>query len=424
VVEVPSGLRGAVVTTGRRSPLLLLLLALAIGVVDGLVYLAFEWVVHDGTDWLWNDLFDSDTDRWQVLVLATLGSVVFSGVLWVFHEKRATAAHFDLFSATAPPAGITVATIGQGLLIGAVSLLAGASLGPEAALVAASISIGGWFATRGKAGELGPLLVLASVGALLVAFLGSLIAMALPVLLLVKRTKRVTVAGLLPILVAGLAAYGTLWLVQGDGDGYGSVPVGSNFEVRDLLAALVVGALAAVATRGLTAGVAAGQKVVARLTGAVPWPVASAAFGLVLGGLYLVGGETVQFSGSQGSTQLLARSATYSTAALAGLVVVKLLATAWSLASGFRGGNVFPSIYVGVALGLFAARIASDVSGPGIVVGAVAGILTAMLGAPAAAIMLMALLPLKLIAVVAAGAVGALLGVRLLDRVAPPSPAS
>jgi H+/Cl- antiporter ClcA len=202
------------------------------------------------------------------------------------------------------------------------------------------------------------------------------------------------------------------------------VPVGSNFEVRDLLAALVVGALAAVATRGLTAGVAAGQKVVARLTGAVPWPVASAAFGLVLGGLYLVGGETVQFSGSQGSTQLLARSATYSTAALAGLVVVKLLATAWSLASGFRGGNVFPSIYVGVALGLFAARIASDVSGPGIVVGAVAGILTAMLGAPAAAIMLMALLPLKLIAVVAAGAVGALLGVRLLDRVAPPSPAS
>ena len=53
-----------------RAVISLCLVALAVGVVDGLVFLGFEWVVNHGTDWLWNDVADSDdvaggSSRWR-----------------------------------------------------------------------------------------------------------------------------------------------------------------------------------------------------------------------------------------------------------------------------------------------------------------------------------------------------------------------
>ena len=53
-----------------RAAVLLGSLALAVGVVNGLVFLGFEWVVNHGSDWLWNDLVNSDEVRWRVVPLA------------------------------------------------------------------------------------------------------------------------------------------------------------------------------------------------------------------------------------------------------------------------------------------------------------------------------------------------------------------
>jgi H+/Cl- antiporter ClcA len=264
-------------------------------------------------------------------------------------------------------------------------------------------------------------LVLASIGGLLVAFLGSLVPVVVPLLVLYKQTKKLALAAVVPILTAGVAAYLTLWLVKGRGDGYGSAPVAADLRLGDYLLALVVGAVAAVVGAALQRVVRAFAPVAERIDSRVGWLAAGLVFGGVIGVLYLVGGQSEEFSGNEGSHLLVSRVATSSGAALAGLVVVKLLVTGWSLAAGYRGGLVFPSIYVGVALGLCAVKLAGDVSGPGIVVGAMVGILTAMGGAAMAAVLVIAIIPAKLLCVAVAGAAGAALTRRVIDR--SPSPA-
>ena len=61
-----------------------------------------------------------------------------------------------------------------------------------------------------------------------------------------------------------------------------------------------------------------------------------------------------------------------------GLLLVKLLATGWSISAGYRGGPAFPSVYMGVALSLAITAAIPSVSETGVMVGAIAGILAEM----------------------------------------------
>jgi H+/Cl- antiporter ClcA len=402
----------------------LVLLAAVIGVADALLFVAFEWVVNHGTDWIWNDVVDTDTHRWRVLVLAPALGAAYALLLRVLRQPRLVPIETDML-AEATPHDPSAASIGLIVVVGVVSLLAGASLGPEASLVAACAGIGAWVAARGAAGSAGqgsPVLVLASVGGLLVAFLGSLVPVVVPLLVLYKQTKKLTVAAVLPILTAGVAAYLTLWVVEGRGDGYGSAPVTSDLRLRDYLLALGVGAVAAVVGAALHRLVRDLAPIAEQIDARLGWLVAGLVFGGVIGLLYLIGGQSEEFSGNEGSHLLASGAVTYSGAALAGLVIVKLVVTGWSLATGYRGGLVFPSIYAGVALGLCAVKLAGDVSGPGIVVGAMVGILTAMGGAAMAVVLVIAVIPAKLLGVALAGAVGAAVTRRVLARSPSPAP--
>ncbi|MES1194142.1 MAG: hypothetical protein ABUM26_07430, partial [Solirubrobacterales bacterium] len=214
-------------------------LALVLGVVDGLLFLVFEWVVKHGTDWLWNDVVDSDDVRWRVVPLALVLSVVLSALLRWLHQPRVTPPHVDPLGAAEepdapPPSASTVGTI---LAIGAAGLLAGASLGPEAPLLGATVALGAWAAARADASAASTVLVLASAGALLVAFFGSLIALAIPLLILRQRTGRFPIAPVVTIALAGLAAWLTVWLAQGNHHGYGHVP-SADVDAHDYLIAV------------------------------------------------------------------------------------------------------------------------------------------------------------------------------------------
>jgi H+/Cl- antiporter ClcA len=118
----------------------------------------------------------------------------------------------------------------------------------------------------------------------------------------------------------------------------------------------------------------------------------------------------VQFSGSEGSVMLLSGDVHYGTWALAGIAVVKLLATSWSLTAGYRGGLVFPSVFAGVAVSLLVAGALPDVAGPGVLLGSVAGLLVEMTAPMLGVVMLLALLPAKLLPLGIAGAAGAIVG--------------
>jgi CIC family chloride channel protein len=396
----------------------LLLVAVAIGIVDAVVFVVFEAAVDDGSNWLWNDFAGTDDARWRVVPLAIVLSIGFSALVRIFGQARYTTPHTDLVSPGGEEVGPTsLGAISVIFVVGVASLLAGASLGPEASLMALSAAVGAYAAGRMKAGSDAQVLVLGSVGALLVAFVGSLVPLVVPVLLLAKqRQLSVRVAAITS--TAGLAAYAGLFVLRGGtADGYGTIPEASqHYGIHDFVAAIVLGVVAVIVAHGFKRCVAAFARVTKRLDGRLSWPLSAAVFGAVLGAVYLAGGETIEFSGSTGTHSLVERSATYSAAALGGLVLAKMLATAWSLSSGYRGGIVFPSIYTAVATGLFVSRLASSLGGPGIEVGVVAGMLTALTGAAFALVFLLSLLPASLLLLALAGAVAAAITERLLTR--------
>jgi H+/Cl- antiporter ClcA len=377
--------------------------------------------VNHGSDYLWNDLFDTDTARWAVVPVAIGLSVGFSLVLRTARQRRVVPAETDPLAGAVRGEASSAGVIGVILLVGAASLLAGASLGPEAPLVGATAGAGAWAGAKLGGPSARKLLTLSSVGALLVVFFGSLVPLAIPVLLLYREEKKLVPAQLVPPVMAGLAAFGTLYLVKGKEEGYGSIPTSTHFEAHDFAAALVLGIVAvlvAIALKRLVPLLTTlGERTEARL----PWPVSAALFGAVLGGLYLLGGESVQFSGSAGSRILFSEHAHDGALALAGIVAVKLVATAWSLGSGYRGGPIFPAVFIGVGMSLILGAIAADLGGPGATIGSVAGILTAMTSPVVAGVMLLALLPAELIGIALVGALGAVIGSKAAARLMPAS---
>jgi H+/Cl- antiporter ClcA len=115
----------------------------------------------------------------------------------------------------------------------------------------------------------------------------------------------------------------------------------------------------------------------------------------------------VQFSGSEGSVMLLSGQVHYGAWALAGIALVKLAATAWSLTAGYRGGLAFPSVFAGVAVRLLVAGALPDLAGPGVLLASVAGLFVEMTSPMLGVVMLLALLPAKLLPLGIAGAAGA-----------------
>lgn len=395
----------------------LVVAGLAVGVADGLIFLAFEWVAKDGTHWLWNDLADSDAARWRVVPLAIVLSVGLSAVLRWTRQPRWIPPHLDPLASAeeeeeeeAPGARPTLAVLAATLAGGAASMLAGASLGPEAPLMGFAAGLGAWVAA-------GEALVLASVGALLVAFFGSLIPVLIPLLVLARRGGRPAGVDVATIVLAGLAAWATLRVVHGDHDGFGGV-ARADVEAHDYPIALVLGVVAAGIGALLRRLVADLAGVAERIAADARWWVAAVVFGAVLGALYLIGGESVQFSGAEGSGLLAAHEPPYGAWALAGIVVVKLLATSWSASTGYRGGLVFPSLFAGVAVSLLVADVAPGLAGPGVLLGSLAGLLVEMTAPVLGAILLLALLPTALLPLGLAGAAGAIAGRALLGRVA------
>jgi H+/Cl- antiporter ClcA len=76
--------------------------------------------------------------------------------------------------------------------------------------------------------------------------------------------------------------------------------------------------------------------------------------GFLLGLLGVIGGPISLFKGLDQMKELTATVGDYTPAGLALLAVVKLVAVVIASTSGFRGGRIFPAVFAGVAIGLFA----------------------------------------------------------------------
>jgi CIC family chloride channel protein len=396
------------------------LAAIGIGVANAIIFKVFEAIVNDGSNFIWNDLFASDTHRWVVVPVAVGLSIVFSLSLRWLRVPRWTNPETDLF-ASEKPRKTRLRDIGSILFQGAASLLAGASLGPEMSLTDSSKAIGQWLTNKTKADKAtGAVLIAASIGALMIAFIGSLLLILLPLLLIYKQAKRISGDALLIISLSGFSAYGTLWLLDRKTEGYGSIPASPHAGIHDYWGAAVVALCVSVAAFALIRFIGWLAPLTRQLEKRWPWYTSAALFGLILGLLYLIGGQSDEFSGSAGSKLLLSHAASYGTWAFFGLALIKLITTAWSKTTGYRGGLFFPSIYAGVAISLFIGSLVGSLAGPGAMVGAIGGIFAALTGSAGAALLiLIALLPIKLLPLAVIATVFAVIGNRLLTKYFP-----
>lgn len=382
------------------------LVAAGIGVANAILLVLFEFVGVTVTNWFWNNELHTDTKRWLVVPVAAIFGLLFTFLFKLLHTKRLVSPESDLMEEinTAPA---TLPAIGVILAVGAMSLLAGGSIGPEASLMAASAAIGMYSARKWRLESNKQLLVLASVGGLLIAFIGSYVLILIPLLIFIqqaqKKKQQLQLKPIAVILIAGLFSYGSILLVNsltGESGGYGTLPSLPAFKPADFVIALVLGFVAGLLALALNWFIDIFWKfakwVEKQKIPAISWS-SGVVFGLVLGALYLWGGRTIEFSGSIGASLLASQAATFSAVALAGLIITKILATAWSKGTGYRGGLVFPTIYIGVALGLLVGQISSGIGGAGAIIGGIAGMLTAAVGSPImAGIFLIAILPVRL----------------------------
>lgn len=100
--------------------------------------------------------------------------------------------------------------------------------------------------------------------------------------------------------------------------------------------------------------------------------------GVVLGILGAIGGPLTLFKGADEAGQLLVHRTNESPWTLLFLALIKLAALVVAAAAGFRGGRIFPAMFVGVALGLAAAGLVPSVPVALAVAAAVLGMVLAV----------------------------------------------
>jgi H+/Cl- antiporter ClcA len=371
-----------------RAYLALVAVSVVLGAVVAAVAAGYVWLYHEGIHLVWetlpHELGVDPYSWWLVIAVPTLGGVAVGIVLLVVPGRGGPSpvAGHAIGGSTDPriaPAA-AIATI--------VSLVAGASLGPEAALVTLASAIGGLVAMRLSLAD-PPARVLSGAGTagVLGAIFGTPLAGAMLMLELLTLSGALLYAVLIPGLVAAVVGIEVFEELLGEPFlSYQLPPVG-DLRARDLGYAALLGVGGAIVGRLFMTALRATHRRVDRHTLERPVLLASAG-GLVVGLLALGGDHLTLFSGESSLQTLIDDRGDLGIAALAYVLVAKLAATVVSMTTGFRGGQIFPVMFLGAAFGVLVAELTGDVpDGAAIACGMVAATV-AVMRVPIAAILI------------------------------------
>lgn len=335
----------------KMKKLRTLLAIIVVSVLVSLVYFYFESAAHHAINLIWNDWLNTGANRLLVIPVCLVLSLVFFGLQHHFDPKSEQQESHGLGSAPKP----TFSNFAKVLGIGFFSLIAGASLGPEAILVPASLLVGAIAGSRWFKNDVQIINMLSMVGfiALFAAFFDSFIAGILGLVLVAKEVK----VKLSPALIA-IASAASLITVYTLGvlgsDAYVSTPKHVwAFSLESLLAVLGLGAAGYGATYMLSNTHSAFKKLHDKVVKNAWWQRAViAASGLSL--LYLLGGPLIQFTGNESIVPMVKQSAELGSSGLLALFLMKILAISWSKALGYRGGLIFPCVFAASTLVMIA----------------------------------------------------------------------
>ncbi|MFF5392043.1 ion channel protein [Streptomyces sp. NPDC013012] len=349
--------------------------ALAVGAGSGLLFLGISALSEELKHVLWEDLPDAlgiggYSSLWMIAVLTATGVAV-GLVVWKVPGHAGPDPATTGLGGAPLPAG----TVPGLLLAGTLALAGGVSLGPENPIIASNIALAYWLGRRAAPAVPGIAWVTLASAATIGALFGTPVAAAL---VISEALAGHPGPGSLwdrlfaPLLAAGTGAMTTQLLAEPT-FALGLPPL-ADPGWGDLLAALVIASVAALF--GLAA--------------CALFPYVHAAFrrlrhpllmlplgGLVLGLLGALGGHLTLFKGMEEIKELTANIGGWSSGELAKLAVVKLVALLVAASCGFRGGRIFPAVFIGAAFGLLAQALVPEVHPAVAVSSAVLGVLLA-----------------------------------------------
>ncbi|EID5910577.1 ion channel protein [Escherichia coli] len=331
-----------------RTMLLLSLPAVAIGIASSLILIVVMKIASALQNLLWQRLpgtlgIAQDSPLWIIGVLTLTGIAV--GLVIRFSQGHAgpDPACEPLIGAPVPPSAL------PGLFVALIlGLAGGVSLGPEHPImtvnIALAVAIGARLLPRVNRMEW---TILASAGTIGALF-GTPVAAALIFSQTLNGSSEVPLWDRLfaPLMAAAAGALTTGLFFHP----HFSLPIAhyGQMEMTDILSGAIVAAIA----------IAAGMVAVwclprlHAMMNQMKNPVLVLGIGgFILGILGVIGGPVSLFKGLDEMQQMVANQA-FSTSDYFLLAVIKLAALVVAAASGFRGGRIFPAVFVGVALGL------------------------------------------------------------------------
>ena len=337
----------------------LALLGAMVGLPTGLVAFLFISVVHLLEHWLWDELphlLGAEAPPWYLV----LGLPVLGGAL--VHLARMLpggGGDSPLDTNHAPSASPSLRGLWGVMAAALATLPFGLVLGPEAPLISMGMIVAAWLTSWVKLPQFDRMMVSmsGSAAAMSTLFGGPLVA-GMMILESAAGTAVPIMAVVIPSLTSAAVAY---LLITGLGMMSGlpmaglavpGLPTYGSVRYIDLVVAVVVGGLAALLAaivRRYAGRIAEQEKRIGRLPLLLGGGLA---VGLLALGARALGADSqdVLFSGQSSVSPLVAQT---SAATVAVLLVAKALAYMVSLGAGFRGGAIFPAIFLGVALTQF-----------------------------------------------------------------------
>jgi H+/Cl- antiporter ClcA len=406
----------------------LLALVVLLGLISALVTFAFMALVHGGTNLIWEQVATAlgiDARLFTVLVCA-IGGLLVGLLVKLFGDHNAIFAELMLeFGRT----GRFDYRNAPGIVITAfVSLISGASLGPEAPLADACGGIGTLMSDRLKLNDRETRTMgYSGVSGMLAAFITSPFGGAL----LGLESAQGGPGGLqtyfwvlFPSLLASAAATVVFVLLSGTFfetlykfPAYAPRVVDMFYAAPLGLIGAVVGVLFMLSLRRL-------QRLFQPMKGRVVLRGLIGGLGMGLIGALL---PLTLFSGESETADLILRAAEIGVLMLIVLGLAKLLATSLLLATGWKGGYIFPIMFASAALGLAVNLVFPGVPVAVAVAATMAGALVAALKAPLFAALFTMVLVQKetaaviAVAVVASALLTALVALRRARRAADPA---
>lgn len=320
---------------------------LFIGIGVALTYTIFETSISLAIKLVWLDLLQTDTVRWALVPLIFSLTYVYFYLQHTLDPSHDDLNQDGLGSMPAP----TLVNFAKVLIVGFFSLLAGASLGPEAILVPSCMILGAYIGARvvSKNSHTATLMSGMGIVALFTAFFHSFIIGFLAILLVIKQTKsRFTI----PLVVLGAVNAGVTYLILRLIDSKEAITLpaylwGVSFSTILWSAALVAAGYVLIHLLSWLSKWF--DKVYTYIYSKEWWLRAGvAAAGLSL--LYLLGGPLVQFTGNDSIVPLFTQSHALGLLGITWIILIKVTAIAWSKALGYKGGLIFPTIFLAAAL--------------------------------------------------------------------------